>query len=150
MALAGAGRAAVIPVYQLSKDERGIQSAQRATLSTLRLGYARTHGLFGSDEWWQKIKLGKLRTFRIAGTIVKLREGCWHGPEVFVMLGEDGKETTWLRYANTRELNELYAEGKRVEIDYVFQRLRFFSIVSCLKKLKVPIEIRVEESSPSA
>jgi hypothetical protein len=66
----------MVTVYQLRRDKQRIEAVQKATLTTWKFGVMRTHGLFGSEEWWQKIKTGKLRVHHLSGAIKRLDGRC--------------------------------------------------------------------------
>ena len=91
----------------------------------------------------QKINSGKLRVHRLSGVIKQLYMGGMRDTPEFTMRSDAGEESSWLRWANSSELNNFYTVGCRTEIDYVLQRHRFFSDLSCLKRHKVVIEIRL-------
>jgi len=130
-------------VYQLRRDKQRIEAVQKATLTTWKFGVMRTHGLFGSEEWWQKIKTGKLRVHHLSGVITRLYMGGMRDTPEFTMCSETGEESDWLRWANSSDLNAFYSVDCRVEIDYVLQRHRLLSDLSCLKRHKVVIAIRL-------
>ncbi len=132
-----------VVVYQLHRDKRRVKAVQRATLTTRKFGIARTHGLFGSDEWWEKIRSGKLAVHTVRGVITRLYMGGMRDTPEFRVRSDIGEESSWLRYANSKALDEFYAVGRRVEIDYVLQRGRIFSDGSFLKGHKVVIEVRI-------
>jgi hypothetical protein len=133
----------MITVYQLRRDKQRIEAGQKATLTSWKFGIMRTHGVFGSDEWWQKINSGRLHVYRLSGVIKQLYTGGMRDTPEFTMRSDTGEESSWLRWANSSELNNFYTAGCRIEIDYVLQRHRFFSDLSCLKRHKVVIEIRL-------
>ncbi len=58
-----------------------------------------------------------------------------------------GEESQWTREVNTREQDALYRVGRRIEIDYVFQRHRRMSS-NPKAEHKVVIEIRVGPGAP--
>ena len=130
-------------VYQLRRDKQRIGAAQRATLTTWKFGIARTHGLFGSEQWWHNIESGKLVVHTLKGVITRLYMGGMRDMPEISMCSDGGKKSNWLRYADSKELSDFYAMGRRVEIDYVLQRHRLFSDLSFLKRHKVVIEVRI-------
>jgi hypothetical protein len=144
----------MVIVYQLRKDKQRMEAVQKATLTSRKFGIMRTHGLFGSQEWWQKIESGKLAVHRLGGVITQLYMGGMRDTPEFTMRSDAGEESSWLRYANGKELDDFYTVGCRIEIDYVLQRHRLLSDLSCLKKHKEVIEIRLgnhpKESSITA
>ena len=137
----------MVTVYRLRQDKQQIDAVQRATSNTWKFGVAQTHGLFGSDEWWSNIESGKLVIYTLRGTIGKIYLGGMRDTPEFIMRSEDGKETSWLRCANNKELDDFYAVGRRIEVDYVLQRHRFFSGLNYLRRHKIVLEIRIGEGA---
>jgi hypothetical protein len=130
-------------VYQLREDKQNIEAVQRATQTTRKFGIMRTDGLFGSEQWWHNIETGKLPIHKITGAIVQIYMGGMRDTPEFVLRSDTGEESTWLRQANSKELNNVYAIGCLVEIDYVLQRHRLLSDLGPLKRHKIVIEIRL-------
>lgn len=133
----------LVIVYQLRQSKQEIEAAQRATLTTWKFGIARTHGLFGSDEWWKNIESGKLKVQTLSGVITRLYMGSMGDWPMFDMRSETGKEFSFSRYSNGKDLGNLYAAGRSIEVDYVLQRHRLFSDLSFLKRHKVVVEVRI-------
>lgn len=136
-----------VVVYQLRRDKQRIKAIQQATTTTRKFGLMQTHGLFGSDEWWEKIKSRNLTVQTLNGVIARLYMGGMRDTPEFVVRSEDGKETTWLRYANSENLDEFYNVGSRIEIDYVVQRHRLLSDGFWPKQHPVIIEIRIGDDA---
>ncbi len=117
----------MIIVYQLKADQRRIDQVQRATRTTENFGIEPTHGMFGSDDWWQNIASGRLALHTLKGKITKVYvsgmgpRGDW--PE-FKMVSETGEESSWTRMMHLVEQDQLYREGAPIEIDFVWQRHR--------------------------
>lgn len=131
-------------VYQLRKDHKYIQLVQEATLGREDAGLKITHGLFGSEEWWDNIKNGALPTDTIKGVISDVyMSGHTDYPE-FEVLSSDGHKTTWARDVNNGLEDGIYEIGKKVEIDSVIQK--FKNVCPVLgEDSKCVIEIRIEE-----
>jgi hypothetical protein len=131
-------------IYRLKADKENIRHVQEATQATEKWGIEPTHGLFGSQEWWQHIHDGTLPVHRLKGTISRLYMDSMNNWPEFTLRSESGKESGWSRYANEPEFAGLYTVGRPIEIDYVTQR-------HCDKALfdedKIPIEIRVAENA---
>jgi len=114
-------------VYQLKEDQRLIQQVQRATRTTENFGIEPTHGIFGSDEWWQNIESGRLALHTLKGKITKVYmsgmgpKGDW--PE-FKMVSDTGEESSWTRMMHLAEQDQLYRVGAPIEIDFVWQQHR--------------------------
>lgn len=132
-------------VYQLKADQRLIDQVQRATQSTENFGIEPTHGMFGSDEWWQNIESGRLALHTVKGKITKVYmsgmgpKGDW--PE-FKMVSDTGEESSWTRMIHFAEQDQLYRVGAHIEIDFVWQRHRAKSFDHGAQTKKV-VEIRV-------
>lgn len=132
-------------VYQLKEDLRLIQQVQRATLATDKFGIEPTHGVFGSNEWWQNIESGRLALHRLSGKITKVYMsgmgpvGDW--PE-FTMVSDTGEESSWTRMMHLGGHDELYRVGAPIEIDFVWQQHRPKSFDHGAK-FKQVIEIRI-------
>jgi hypothetical protein len=139
-----------IVVYLLRHDKQRVEAVQHATTTTHKFGIMRTHGLFGSDEWWQKIKSGKLAIHTLSGIITRLREGGMRDMPELVVRSDDGTESCWLRVSDNEKLNAFYTVGGRIEIDYVLQRYRLFSEGFWPKQHPVVIEIRIGDEFPIA
>ena len=60
------------------------------------------------------------------------------------MRTDAGEESSWTRFANSADLAEFYAEGRRIELDYVVQRFKPKSW-SGDTETKVVIEVRLGE-----
>ena len=136
----------MITIYRLQLDKSYVREVQEATNSTENFGIEPTHGMFGSVEWWQHIREGTLPVYNLKGTISSVHMGSMNDWPEFTLRAEDGKESTWSRYANAPEFATLYTVGRPIEIDYVIQRHRATS-VGPGTQLRIPIEIRLAETS---
>lgn len=129
--------------YRLRDNAKHIAQVQKATLTTDNFGIEPTDGLFGSDEWWNRIATGKLRVNTLRGTITERFMGSmgdW--PEIRVV-SDTGEKSSWTREVNNREQDALYRVGRRIEIDYVLQRHRRKSSAPNSEH-KIVLEIRVQ------
>ena len=133
-------------IYQLRKDKDYIEAVQRATLNTEQFGIQQTHGLFGSPEWWHKIKMGELPVQHVRGTIIKVYMGSMNDWPEFTMQSENGDASSWTRLANSRELGEHHQVGKNIEIDYVIQRHKPKSWKG-ESETKIVIEIKISNAA---
>ena len=133
----------MISVYQLRNDTDHIKKVQKATLTTEQFGIQPTHGLFGSDEWWQKIASGELPMRRLRGIITRVYMGSMNDWPEFAMRTDAGEESSWSRFADTGELSELYSVGKHIELDYVVQRNRFKMVNPAGEETTCVIEVRI-------
>jgi hypothetical protein len=137
----------MVTIYQLRNDKEHIAKVQRATLNTEKFGIQQTHGLFGSPEWWSKIDSGELPIHRLRGTITKVYMGSMNDWPEFAMRADTGEDSSWSRYADSKELAEFYTVGHRIELDYVIQHFKPKSW-SGDSENKVVIEIRVGSTAP--
>lgn len=137
----------MIPVYELRKDAEHVRKVQKATLTTEQYGIQPTHGLFGSDEWWQKIESGDLPKHTLRGTITRLAMGSMGDWPGFTMRTDDGAESSWQRFAHTTELCGLYAVGRCVELVYVVQRNREKAPVDAGEETECVIEVRIGDDA---
>jgi hypothetical protein len=134
------------PAYQLKKDTTFIEQVQKATRNTDDFGIEMTHGLFGSQEWWEQIASGELVLYTLCGIIT---ERFWGGMADWPMVkvvNDAGETSDWTRRVNTKEQDALYIPGQRLEIDYVFQRHRPKS-AGHGAEVKQVIEVRVESNA---
>lgn len=136
----------MVTVYQLRRDKQHIEAVQKATLNTEQFGIQQTHGLFASPEWWGKIASGELPVYRLRGSITKLYMGSMGDWPEFTMRTDSGGESSWSRFANSGDLADFYAEGRRIELDYVIQRFKPKSW-SGDSENKVVIEIRLGDAA---
>lgn len=108
-------------IYYLKNDINHIKNVQEATLHTDHYGLRVTHGLFGSDEWWEKIESGELPLATVKGTINRVyMSGHNDFPEFEIVTLKDEK-TIWARWVDDPSLDSYYKEGSQVELDYVVQ-----------------------------
>ena len=129
--------------YRLKDNSQYIAQVQKATLTTKEFGVEPTHGLFGTPEWWNRIENGELPVHTLRGTITERFMGSmgdW--PEIRV-LSDAGEKSSWTREVNFKGQDALYRVGRRIEIDYVFQRHRR-KLSTQNPEHKVVLEIRVE------
>ena len=145
-------RNSVSIVYQLKEDQQRIQQVQRATRTTKNFGIEPTHGIFGSDEWWQNIesgRLGRLALHTLKGKITKVcmsgmgPTGDW--PE-FIMVSDTGEESSWTRMKHFAEQDQLYRVGAPIEIDFVWQQHRPKSFAHGAE-VKQVLEVRIVDSN---
>ena len=132
-------------IYQLKHDQRRIDQVQRATRTTENFGIEPTHGMFGSEEWWQNIELGRLPLHTLKGRITKVFMGSMGDWPEFKMVSDAGEESSWTRMMHSAEQDERYRVGARIEIDFVWQQHRPKSFDHGEKTVQV-IEIRIGPS----
>lgn len=110
----------LIEIYNLANDQEHIHKVQRATQNTKDYGLVPEHGLFGSDEWWEAIRTGKLPSVRVEGVISRVYMGSMNDWPEFE-IDSSGRKTTWTRYGNRPAA---YVVGKKVQLDYVMQKAK--------------------------
>jgi hypothetical protein len=132
--------------YRLKEDLEFIDKVQHATRTTKDFGFEPTHGMFGSDEWWQNIAAGELPVHTLKGRITDLyMVGTDDSPQSnFNMVSDAGEESGWAREFNSLEQDGLYRVGSRIEIDYLWQRYRPESWAKGAE-IKQVLEIRIAE-----
>lgn len=119
-------------VYELSEelknDPQQVIMVQALTKDSMRafIGLKGTHGLFGSDEWWENIKKGVLPTRCVSGTITRMFVAGQDGGDVneFELSMESGSSCTESIYVNDLVDRKLFKTGCKVEITYVFDELK--------------------------
>lgn len=115
----------MVELYSLAKDTEHIRKVQRATLNTADYGLVVVpeHGLFGSEQWWEAIRTGKLPTVQIESVITRVYMGSMNDwPEFEIESG--GSKTTWTRHVHRGEDDRYYVVGKRVCLEYVIQHAK--------------------------
>ena len=130
----------LIPVYQLQNDHAGIDGAQKSSsLPDTFFGYKQTHGVFGSEEWWEQIKNGSLKLHTARGYIVQVEIEDSGRYFSFTMISPDGMSRSFYCLQSDHEFDCLYSLGNRVEVDYVTQHLRMGDIVDCEVEIRLGI-----------
>ena len=141
-------------VYRLStelkREPELVQLAQALTLDAARplLGLKGDHGLYGSDEWWENIRAGLIRSETRNGVIQRLyRAGMDSGPKPnsFEMICDDG--TVWNESirANVGDRN-LYQVGNIVRAVYIHDRRKAPDRAGG-QFVRILIEIRIVHSN---
>ena len=80
----------MIIIYQFKKNKIQISSIQNAILTNVDFGLQQTHGLFGSDEWWQQIANGRLPLHTNRGKITRVYMTGMGDCSEFEMANTDG------------------------------------------------------------
>lgn len=135
-------------VYRLKDDLARIEAVQRATRTTKNFGIEPTHGMFGSDEWWERIASGELQLHTLSGEITDVYMGSMNDWPEFKMMSRVGEESRWTREQNTGVQDSIYRIGRHVEIDYVLQRSRPESFAKGAERKQI-LEIRINDADPS-
>ena len=127
-------------VYELSKDNTSVMQIQRATLETADYGFLSDIALFGSPEWWEAVRDGRIPTYTVTGFISRVNEnirGAWPVCEV----NSDGEKTEWTREGD----DAAYQVGRRIYIEYVYQRGKPSKVWKGLgDRTKVALRISIE------
>ena len=142
-------------VYRLQADTERVAAIQRATLTTEHSGIEPTHGLVGSDEWWRNIETGRLPLQTLRGTISRVYMASMNDWPEFEVRSESGELSKWTRESSTADLDQAYAPGRTVEIDYVVQRHRPKSFdggseTQVVVAVRIAVEPRVAGDRPCA
>lgn len=132
----------MIIVYRLKEDQRHIDQIQKATRTTENFGIEPTHGMFGSDEWWQNVESGQLPIHTLRGIIRDVYMGSMGDWPEFKMMSDTGEESTWTRWMQSAEQDQFYRVGARIEIDFVWQQSRAKSFDHGARRKQV-IEVRI-------
>ena len=114
-------------VYDLRADTDNVAAVQRATLTTREYGIEPTNGrLFGSDEWWNEVASGRLPVHTLTGTISRVFMGSMGDWPEFEMVCDDGSSLGFTRFQTPPDGSRdgLYKEGRRIEVDAVWQEAR--------------------------
>ena len=131
-------------VYRLKDDWQHIERVQHATLTTKDFGLQPTHGLFGSEDWWNRIETRELQLHTLKGVITKVYMGSMNDWPMFAIKDAAGHEEHFTREANSSEQGSFYKQECIAEIDYVWQTARrgFWNKGA---DRKIIVEIRVKE-----
>ena len=113
----------LVEVYNLTNDQEHVRKVQRATQNTTDYGLVPEHGLFGSDEWWESVRSGKIPTIRIEGVISRVYMGSMNDWPEFE-IDSNGRRTTWTRQVNRREAAAAYVVGRKVRLECVMQKAK--------------------------
>jgi hypothetical protein len=113
-------------VYDLHDDPDHVPAVQRATLTTREFGIEPTHGLFGSDEWWQQIARGTLPLETLKGTITRVYMGSMGDWPEFEMTCANGSSHAFTRFQTLDDgsRDDLYRNGRSIEVSFVWQECR--------------------------
>ncbi|MBB5020622.1 hypothetical protein HNQ59_003947 [Chitinivorax tropicus] len=121
-------------VYELAKylvaHPEQVAMTQALTLNVAKphMGLLGSEGLYGSKEWWQSIKDGRIEVRTFKGTIQRLYVAGQDADEDegkdFEYLCEDGRVRTESCVANYNADLELYREGAVVTLVYALDKLK--------------------------
>ena len=131
----------LIEIYNISNDIRRIKLGQEASLDVNSLsGYKiEDQILFGSNEWFDNIKTGKIKKHLVTGIISKVYVSGHNDYPEFVIDNNEGS-TTWPRLGN----DDAYKVGKKIELVFVEQKYKRPSdITGTISKSIIQVRIEV-------
>lgn len=116
---------------ELSRNPEYVAQVQALTLDLERprLGLKGTHGLYGSDEWWESIRVQRIPSTVVSGRITELffagQDSRW-GDQVnsFQLELQDGSMIEESIYANRKPDRKLFVVGAAVRIVYVLDEMK--------------------------
>lgn len=124
---------AMKPVYDLARDLEAnpgrVAAAQALTLDAAKplMGLSGTHGLFGSEAWWESIRQGRMPLEFVAGVVARAYVAGQgdSGPNNTVdLVLDDGSTRAVGIYVNDRRDAALFRPGCRVELVYALDELK--------------------------
>lgn len=111
----------------LAKDPQRVASTQALTLDTSRphMGLAGKHGLYGSDEWWQNLRGGKLPLITYEGIIETIQfSGMHNESKSFTLNLNEGGAYNHTCIANQKSDLKLYVSGCKVKVITFTERMK--------------------------
>jgi hypothetical protein len=120
-------------VYDLARDLEAnpgrVAAAQALTLNAAKplMGLKGTHGLFGSEAWWESIRQRRMPLEFVAGIVQRAYVAGQgdSGPNNTVdLLLDDGSTRSVGIYTNDRRDAALFRPGCRVELVYALDELK--------------------------
>lgn len=114
---------------ELTADPERAELAQALTLNANRplLGLRGRHGLFGSAEWWESIKSGRMPLRHVSGVITRVYfvgMDAESEPNAVDLLDDDGVLQSQGVYLNRASDRPMYAKGRRIEFLYALDELK--------------------------
>jgi hypothetical protein len=131
---------------KLKNDPEHVKLAQALTLDETRplMGLKGTHGLFGSDEWWNSIYTKKMKLKFVSGVITRTYYAGMDSDRrhnSYELALDNGSLHQESFYANNDEDIGLYKSGKRVLIVYALDELKKKS--GKRRHSETPVEIAI-------
>ena len=120
-------------VYLLSEelkvDPKQVELTQALTLNKSKpnIGLKGTYGLYGSEEWWENIRQGKMPLRYETGVIHRMYEAGQDRTgrnNAFDLVLEDASIKGVSIYVNKKKDAHLFKAGHRVQIAYVLDDLK--------------------------
>lgn len=116
---------------ELRDDPEQVLAVQSLSLDSNKpfMGLAPVHGLFGSAEWWDSIRSGKITTVHTTGTIEKMvfsgQDSRWgDSTNAFTFRQDDGITSLESIYAQNKQDRKLFCVGARVSCWYALLELK--------------------------
>lgn len=132
-------------VYRLRDRKDSLLRMQEASLSHPFLGVKVTHGLIGTDEWWENIATGKLQRHSVRGFVTGLWLGMHNSePGTFAIQAQDGTVFREMTTLEASESIEKFPLGRAVEVDYVIQEPKY-TLEGSREDHRVVLEIRLDD-----
>jgi hypothetical protein len=112
-------------VYRLQDDHAALKSMQATSNSDGEAGLRCTHGLIGSEKWWNCIANTALAVHVVKGEVSGFWLGQWgDGPAEFELRSADGVTSRWLCQIAPREASSVFCLGRQAIVEYVEQELK--------------------------
>ncbi|MFM9925842.1 hypothetical protein VLK31_22830 [Variovorax sp. H27-G14] len=116
---------------ELKAKPEYVAQVQAMTLNLEKpfLGLRGTHGLFGSDAWWESIRVGRIKMKVIAGEITEMffagQDSRWAAQvNSFRLKQTDGSTVEESIYAGRKSDRRLFVVGATVSTAYVMDELK--------------------------
>lgn len=137
-------------VYRLRERIAEISQMQEASLSHPFLGLKATHGLIGTEEWWNNIAAGALPLHSVRGVVRGLWLGMYHSePGSYLLELVDKTYFSGMTGLDADESASKFTLGRYVEVDYVIQELKYPREDQTTQS-RVEVEIRLDSFSDSS
>ena len=114
---------------ELRTDPERIVRTQALTLNPSRpkMGLKGSHGLFGSNEWWQSIEDGSMPLLYLSGVVREIyqagQDGLGKNNTIDIVLENGSVETVGI-YVNNESDTDLFCVDRRVEVVYALDELK--------------------------
>lgn len=132
---------------ELRRNPKRIEITQALTKNPSKptMGLKGTHGLFGSEDWWNSIAARKMPLLFLSGTIKRAYVA---GPDegeidTIDMLLDDGSVRSVGIYVNDDDDLRLFCPGHRADIVYALDELKQRAPDGSVNHSKVALEMAV-------
>ena len=120
-------------IYNLKYDSAHIKRVQSASLDKTYNGIKIENGLlFGTEDWFDAIETGLIKTQVISGTISKVYMA-GHNDFAEFEIDSDGNKTRWER----KGIDDVYIVGRQVELIYAIQTFKRGVPTQCVIKINI-------------